>query len=89
MHFLHSGILTDHGLVLSNRNHISKMLRRTSQAVEADTKIYEHADVLGFCAAHLSYASMKADLDAIPFCPYNIYLYQAVGSDEVVMGFVS
>lgn len=79
--------LTDHGLVLSNHNHVGDMLLRTSIAVEADTKIYEHADVLGFCSSELSYVSMKADLDAIQFCPYNIYLYQEVGSNEVIIGF--
>lgn len=79
--------LTDHGLVLSNRNHVSSMLLRTSEAVGADTKIYEHADVLGFCSSELSYAAMNADIENIQFCPYNIYLYQAVGSDEVVVGF--
>ena len=79
--------IVDNGLVVSNRNHVSSMLDRTASAVEADTKIYEHADVLGFCAAHLSYAAMKADIESIQFCPYNIYLYQSVGSDEIVIGF--
>ena len=63
------------------------MLDRTAYEVEADTRMYENADVLSFCSAELSYLSMKADIEAIQYCPYNIYLYKAVGSEDVVLGF--
>ena len=79
--------ITNFGLVISSRNHISSMLTRTSEAVGADKKIYENADILSFCSAQLSYDAMAADPMNIQFCPYNIYLFKLVGSDEVVVGF--
>ena len=77
----------DHGLVISNRNFVNSMLKRTSEDVGADTQIYENADIVGFCSATLSYEAMKADITSIQHCPYNIYIYQAKGEDDVILGY--
>jgi uncharacterized protein (DUF302 family) len=80
--------IIDHGLVISNHNHVGTMLERTKQQTNSDVTVYQEADVLGFCSAPLSRAAMLEDPMNIRFCPYNIFMFQEVGSEApVIIGY--
>ena len=79
--------IIDHGLVISNHNHVGSMLDRTGRDLGSNDQIYVYADVLGFCSAELSRASMAQDPLNIRFCPYNIFMYQQTEDSPVVIGY--
>jgi uncharacterized protein (DUF302 family) len=79
--------IVDRGLVISNHNHVGEMLARTAADLGADSNIFTHADILGFCSAELSRAAMAADPMNIQFCPYNIFMYQEAEDGAVTIGF--
>ena len=80
--------IIDHGLVISNHNHVGAMLERTKRETNSDVTVYEEADVLGFCSAPLSRTAMLEDPMNIRFCPYNIFMFQESGSEApVIIGY--
>jgi uncharacterized protein (DUF302 family) len=64
------------GLVINNVSHMSEMLDRTGRDLGDSSRIYLHAEILEFCSAAVSRASMKIDPHAIVFCPYGIAVYE-------------
>jgi uncharacterized protein (DUF302 family) len=68
--------IENRGLVLNYTARISDMLERTGKDVGSERRIYANAEVLEFCSAQLSRATMEADPRNIVYCPYAIALYQ-------------
>ena len=67
--------LTNRGLVINNTSHISDMLARTGKDLGGKKQIYQKAELLEFCSATVSRATMEADATNIVFCPYIIAIY--------------
>ncbi len=79
--------IVDAGLVVDHVSHVGAMLERTRADVGSDMVLFSKADVFTFCSATVSRGVMEADLMNIAYCPYGIFVAQADGSDEVVVGF--
>lgn len=67
--------IENRGLVINYTAHVGAMLERTGKDIGRDRQIYLKADVLEFCSAAVSRATMEADPRNIIFCPYTIALY--------------
>jgi len=67
--------IENRGLVLNYTAHVGTMLERTGKDIGRERQIYTHADVLEFCSASISRATMEADPRNIAFCPYAIAVY--------------
>ncbi len=83
---LESAIL-DEGLVIDATSHVGDMLERTRTDVGSDKVLFEAADVYSFCSASLSRKVMEAALMNIAYCPYDIFVARAAGSDETIVGY--
>ena len=68
--------IENRGLVLNYTARIGDMLERTGKDIGSDRRVYAHAEVLEFCSAQLSRATMEADPRNIVYCPYAIAVYQ-------------
>lgn len=79
--------ITDLGLVVDNISHVGEMLERTREATGSEVVLFEAAEVYSFCSAKLSRQVMEADPMNIVFCPYDIFVAQLPGSDQVTVGF--
>ena len=67
--------IENRGLVLNYTAHIGTMLERTGRDIGSERRIYTNAEVLEFCSAGMSRATMEADPRNIAFCPYAIAVY--------------
>ena len=67
--------IENRGLVLNYTAHVGNMLERTGKDIGRARPIYAKAEVLEFCSAGVSRATMEADPRNIVFCPYAIALY--------------
>jgi uncharacterized protein (DUF302 family) len=67
--------IEERGLVLNYTGHIATMLERTGKDLGRTQPIYGKAEVLEFCSAALSRATMEANPHNIVFCPYAIAVY--------------
>ncbi len=67
--------IENRGLVLNYTAHVGAMLERTGKDIGRDRQIYRKADVIEFCSAAVSRATMEADPLNIVFCPYVIAVY--------------
>jgi uncharacterized protein (DUF302 family) len=63
------------GLVLNYTSHIGAMLERTGKDIGRPRVIYRDAQLLEFCSAAVSRATMEADPRNIVFCPYSMAVY--------------
>jgi len=63
------------GLVLNYTAHIGAMLERTGKDIGRPRVIYRDAQLLEFCSAAVSRATMEADPHNIVFCPYSMAVY--------------
>jgi uncharacterized protein (DUF302 family) len=63
------------GLVVNYTAHIGAMLERTGKDIGRSRVIYRDAQLLEFCSAAVSRATMEADPRNIVFCPYSIAVY--------------
>ncbi len=72
------------GLVINTVAHVGDMLARTGQDLGATRRVYEKAEVLEFCSATVSRATMEADPHAIVYCPYTIAVYVIAGQAGTV-----
>jgi len=63
------------GLVVDHTSRVGAMLERTGKDIGRDRRIYLKADVIEFCSAAVSRATMEADACNLVFCPYAIALY--------------
>ncbi len=68
------------GLVIDHTSHVAKMLDRTGQDLNKTKKMYgqDQGQVLSFCSAAVSRATMEADPHNIAFCPYTIAVYSTL-----------
>ncbi len=83
---LESAIL-DEGLVIDATSHVGEMLERTRADVGSDKVLFEAADVYSFCSASVSRKVMEAALMNIAYCPYDIFVARAAGSNETIVGY--
>ena len=67
--------IENRGLVLNYTAHVGTMLERTGKDIGSERRIYTNAEVLEFCSAGISRATMEADPRNIAFCPYAIAVY--------------
>lgn len=67
--------IENRGLVVSYTAHVGAMLERTGGDIGASRPIYANAEVIEFCSAKLSRATMEADPHHIAYCPYSIAVY--------------
>lgn len=79
--------IVDAGLVIDAVSHTGAMLERTKGDVGSDVTLFENADIFSFCSAKISREVMEADPMNVVFCPYDIFVIQMPGSDEVMIGF--
>ena len=79
--------ITDRGLVVDHISHVGDMLERTRADVGSDVVLFEKADVYSFCSAQMSRQVMEADPMNIMFCPYDIFVAQFPGNDEITIGY--
>lgn len=63
------------GLVIDHTAHVGAMLDRTGKDIGSDRRVYLKAEVIEFCSAAVSRATMEADPRNLVFCPYSIALY--------------
>ncbi len=63
------------GLVIDHTSRVGAMLERTGKDIGRSHQIYQQAEVIEFCSAAISRATMEADPRNIVFCPYAIALY--------------
>lgn len=79
--------ITNEGLVIDSVNHVGEMLARTREDVGGAKELYVEADTFNFCSAILSRQAMEADIANIQYCPYGIFVYEAVAAPgKVVVG---
>lgn len=71
--------IENRGLVINYTAHVGDMLDRTGKDIGRGKRIYAKAEVLEFCSAALSRATMEADPRNIAFCPYAIAVYTLPG----------
>ena len=76
--------IENRGLVLNYTARIGAMLERTGKDVGSARQIYANAEVLEFCSAVVSRATMEADPRNIVFCPYAIAIYVLPGEAGTV-----
>ncbi len=67
--------IENRGLVVSYTARVGTMLERTGGAIGSSRPIYANAEVIEFCSATLSRATMEADPHNIAYCPYSIAVY--------------
>lgn len=79
--------IVNQGLVIDWISHIGNMLDRTGDAVDGSEPIYTQAAVYNFCSAQLSRQVMQLNPTNIQYCPYGIFVYEAVdAAGQVVIG---
>lgn len=76
--------IENRGLVVSYTAHVGAMLDRTGGEIGSSRSIYADAEVVEFCSATLSRATMEADPHNIAFCPYSIAIYTLAGERQDV-----
>jgi uncharacterized protein (DUF302 family) len=79
--------ILDAGLLVEDVSHVGEMLERTRADVGSDVVLFTQAEVYSFCSAKVSRAVMEANPMNIVFCPYDIFVMQLPGSDQVTVGF--
>lgn len=79
--------LEDHGIVLSYHAHVADMLSRTVADVGYTDKVYQHADIFGFCKADLSNATVRENPHYLVLCPFYITIYQLTGETQVYLSY--
>src|SRR5258706_9556837 len=67
--------IENRGLVIDHTAHVGAMLERTGKDIGHHRQIYLKAEVIEFCSAGVSRATMEADPRNLVFCPYAIALY--------------
>ena len=79
--------ITNEGLVIDSVNHVGAMLSRTKGDVGGEADLYTEADTFNFCSAIVSRQAMEADITNIQYCPYGIFVYEAVAEPgKIVVG---
>jgi uncharacterized protein (DUF302 family) len=71
--------IENRGMVVDHTAHVGAMLDRTGKDIGRDRRVYMNADVIEFCSAGISRATMEADPRNLVFCPYAIAVYVLSG----------
>jgi hypothetical protein len=80
--------IINRGLKVDYTGEIGKMLERTGADIGATKPLYKQAEFVTFCSAKLSRAMMEADPRNVGYCPYVVFLYEAVDKPgEIVAGY--
>jgi hypothetical protein len=80
--------IINRGLKVDYTGEIGKMLERTGADIGATKPLYKQAEFVTFCSAKLSRAMMEADPRNVGYCPYVIFMYEAVAKPgEIVVGY--
>lgn len=80
--------IVNRGLVIDATGRIGDMLARTGKDVGSEKPIYKSAEYVTFCSAKLSRNMMEADPANIAFCPYVVFIYEAIAKPgEIVVGY--
>jgi hypothetical protein len=83
-----SNAIIARGFNIDYTGNIGRMLERTGPDVGSVRPLYAKAEFMTFCSAKLSRAMIEADLANIGFCPYVVFIYEAVGKpEETVVGY--
>jgi uncharacterized protein (DUF302 family) len=83
-----SNAIVERGLTVESTGALNEMLKRTGPDVGSTKVIYKSAEFLTFCSARYSRRMMEADPANIAFCPYVIFIYEAVAKPgEIVVGY--
>lgn len=76
--------IENRGLVVNHQSQVGEMLERTGKDIGASKQIYERAEMVEFCSAHLSRQVMEADARLLAFCPFGIGIYVLPGESGIV-----
>lgn len=80
--------VTNRGLVIDFTGNVGGMLERTGKDLGAAKTIYARAEYIVFCSAKLSRDMMEADAANVGYCPYVMFIYQAIAKPgQVVVGY--
>lgn len=80
--------IINRGYVVDNHSFVGDMLQRTAADVGAEKKLYLGAEILQFCSAVVSREVMTADINNIAYCPYGLFVFEAVAKPgEVNVGY--
>lgn len=76
------------GYAVDYHGFIGEMLKRTAADVGATKELYKDAEFFTFCSAVVSRDVMEGDIEDIAFCPYVVFVYEAVETPgTVTVGF--
>ncbi len=79
--------ITNEGLVIDSINYVGEMLARTKGDVGGAKDLYVAANTYNFCSAIVSRQAMEADIANIQYCPYGVFVYEAVAEPgKIVVG---
>jgi uncharacterized protein (DUF302 family) len=67
--------IENRGMVVDHTSHVGDMLARTGKDIGRPRQVFLKADVIQFCSAAVSRATMEADPRNLVFCPYAIAVY--------------
>lgn len=80
--------IVSRGFVIEQDGDIGRMLERTGADVGSTKPIYKQASFLSFCSARLSRQMMEADPANVAFCPFLVFIYEAVAAPgEIMVGY--
>lgn len=81
--------IINEGLKVDLNGHVGDMLKRTAADLGAKGDVFTNAEYFTFCSSQLTRAMVEADPSNLGLCPYTMFMYQRVGSDEVSVGYKS
>jgi uncharacterized protein (DUF302 family) len=76
--------LDGRGLAISSISYVGDMLERTGKDLGRTKKIYGKARVMEFCSAVISRDMMEKNPHFLPFCPYQIMVYNLPQDEKKV-----
>lgn len=80
--------IVSRGFVIEQDGDIGRMLERTGADVGSTKPVYKQAGFLSFCSARLSRQMMEADPANVAFCPFLVFIYEAVAAPgEIMVGY--
>ena len=80
--------ITNRGLVADFTGNVGGMLARTGRDVGSTRQVYKQSEYVVFCSAQLSREMMEADAANAGFCPFVMFIYEAVAAPgKVVVGY--
>ena len=81
--------IINQGLKVDLNGHVGDMLKRTGADIGAKGDVFTKAEYFTFCSSQLTRAMVEADPSNLGLCPYTMFVYQGVDSEEVSVGYKS